>query len=153
MSEETDIVRADPGLRRAVIIVVLVAFASVVLLYGLLGDPFEWLYDRLVGDVGALAAQDPELARERAARIVIWTVASIWVFYVLVAGYGVWLGVRMWRAEQWPLPGARLIADTKVQRGRELRARAAAVIAVPLVLLLPISYYALKVGLWAAAGG
>jgi hypothetical protein len=149
MSDSGEIMRADPDLRRAVIIVVLVLFALLVLLYGLIGDPFEWLYGRLVGDVEALADEDPELARARAARIVVWAVASVWGSYLLIAAYGISLGIRMWVAEQWPRPGARLIADTPVVRGGKLRARAGTVIVVPLLLLVPITYYSWSVIAWA----
>lgn len=147
---DPEIIRADPSLRRTVIIVALVLFFSFALLYGLLGDPFEWVWGRLLQDIEALAEVDPALAARKASRIVIATLVGAWIAYLGIAAYSLILGIRMWRAGQWPLPNARVIADTKVKRGAPLRVLAAAATGVPLIALAPLLYYSIEIWRWAA---
>lgn len=146
------IVRADPARRRALLIVVLVCFAVFVLLYGLVGDPFEWVVARLLDYIESGGESDPAQARARAAGIVIGLIGLAWLFCAAIVGFYVLMGVRMWGAEQWPLPGARPIVDQRIRRGRTLRVSALILIVVPLLALAPLTYYSLRVALWALAG-
>jgi len=150
MSE--DIVRADPGRRRALLIVLLVCFALFVLAYGLIGDPFEWIVGRMLAYVDTAGEADPAAAEAAAARVIVGLLGFAWLVCAAIVGVYVLIGIRMWGAEQWPLPGARPIVDQRVRRGRALRVSAAILIVVPLLAIGALTFYLLRVGSWVLAG-
>ena len=101
-----DLIRADPRRRAATLVVVLLVLVAGVALTVLLQ---RWL--AAVAQLPAAAAR-PQLlaafawAAGSACAAILWLAASLWRS-----------GLRVRRAAQWPLPGARVLRDTVVLRG------------------------------------
>jgi len=148
MSDE--IMRADPARRRAVLIVLLVCFAVGVLVYGLVGDPFEWLRARMLAYVAT--ESDPAEAQAAAARMIAVLLGFAWLVCAVIVGVYVLIGIRMWSADQWPPPGARPLVDQRIRRGRVLKVSAVMLMVVPSLALAALTYYLLRVAIWAVSG-
>lgn len=145
MANNPEIILADPVLRRRVIFGLVFLTLPLVVCLLTIRDPFEWLFGDLFRDIQKLVKTDPEEARHRLGKILIWTFGFIWLNFAGFCAYCVFLGRRMLKAGRWPLPGARVIRDTRVERGRKLRIRASLIIALPLLVLLPLTYSVLRV--------
>ena len=148
MPRDEEIVAADPVLRRRYIIIGVLFFVAASLAYVMDFDPVAWIFERLFTDVDELRETDQEQARERARDVLIGSVAGVWIVAMTALVYMITLGVRMWRASQWPLPNARLIADTKVIKGSTLRIRAALGIGACFLFLVLITYYVIQIIIW-----
>ena len=148
MSEVTEIVRADPVKRRRAIVTVVLFVAALGTVYYFVGNPFDRLFEQYSQEMEALNETNKEEAKRKSGNLVMGMAISVWLFALLVATYSTVVGLRMWRTSQWPLPDARLIADRRVIRGLRLRVEAACTIALPIALLIAVSYHALEVIQW-----
>ena len=105
MSE--DILRADKRLLTLTLIVL--AIAVVLALLGM-----AW-FRHWLQDIGNLPGTDLLIVRLR--HMIALAVTGSGVCLALLAWYSARVGSRAIRAQQWPLPGARVIRDTPYRRG------------------------------------
>ena len=117
MSQGPEVIKADPVLRRraligfATLIIVSLAAAAYFRVYG---TPME----RYMQYVAALDRTAAVTSLTKAGSLLV---ATMFVLVSSIAAGMFWFGSRMWKAQQWPLPTARLIADSPVARGRDVR--------------------------------
>jgi hypothetical protein len=124
---DATVVRADPVLRRRVLIgclaIVLIGVAAI---------------DRLpasMHEIFRLARESPAAAERRARLLMLLLLGPMTVFGGVAGGATVSTAVRALRARRFPPPGARVLRDTPIVRGRTARviASLALVLGVTLV--------------------
>lgn len=123
---EREIVKADPVLRRQMLLVLLLILAI-----GLFA--FEWVPAELA-TILAIARESPGEARARTVLLLGALIAPA-VLLGMVAGVDtIRRAVSTFRTDRFPPPGMRVLRDTPVLRGR--RARTLAVVMVTLGAML-----------------
>lgn len=115
-SETPEVVSADPGRQRAVLLGVALFLALAVRGVHEIGAAFD--------TIRALTRTEPEMARRQ-----ILSVLDVFVYGMaaLMAVMGLYLtvqGIRIVRAGRFPPLGARVVTDTRVLRGSSARRRA-----------------------------
>ena len=105
-------VRADSGLRRRVIVLLVVLAILGVLAFLLLE---QWLTK--------LQAAEPADAIPALRRALVWISVAMGVSLAAFAGYFWRLGRRMAQAERFPPPGMKVVRDTRVIAGPAARHR------------------------------
>lgn len=132
------IARADAAHRRRLALATLVALA--------IG---AFAINRLASELSALeklAATAPAEAADRYLQLARWVLTVPAVGLVICALLLVRLGMRAWQSEQFPPPGARLLADQPLVTGADAKRRARLVIiigsaALAGAILLPYFVY------------
>lgn len=125
---EPEIVRADRKRQRMVLLATALFFALAVRGVHELAAAFE--------SIRALTRTDPNVARELILRLLD---GFLFGMAGLMSAAGLYLAVQGWRirrAQRFPLPGARVVTDTKVLRDGAARRRAWIGSALGAVLLL-----------------
>jgi hypothetical protein len=112
-SSPSEVLRADPGLRR-----VAIAMGAAVLVLGTLGVGY---LRAAIEATEVLARTAPEAAAWRVIAICLVCITIVTILPLVVGIDIVRRSVRTIRAERFPPPGARVLVDTKVIRGRPAR--------------------------------
>lgn len=81
-------------------------------------------WDRQIAELRALQAVDPVAADAKRNSLAALVAGGLWALFAPILAYYAWLGWRMLKAPQWPLPGTRLFQDTVVKRGGRLKTTA-----------------------------
>lgn len=143
-SPEREIVKADPALRRQMILVLLLIFAI-----GLFA--LEWLPGELAS-ILAIARESPKEARARTVLLLGALIAPA-VLLGMVAGVDtIRRSVSTFRTGRFPPPGMRVLRDTPVLRGRGARGLAVFMATLGVLLIvcctvLPVLGYRLGVAM------
>lgn len=111
-----EIQKADPELRKIVVLSLVIVCTAAVIGVVLLEDH--------LGELELLAMSSPTDAAEALARIARWFFLAIGAGALLGTGWMSWLSIRILRSDRYPPEGARTIRDMRVLRGRAARARA-----------------------------
>lgn len=135
-SEDEAIIHADKKLRRWMLILVIVLAAAGWLLLRLIHDYVSALEAIAENDLQGALTESIALAKVGAAFFVAGT--------LLVSGYFLWLGIRIFKADQYPLPGMRVIRDKKIVTGNRAKARAGVAVALAMVILIAGSLVILR---------
>jgi hypothetical protein len=101
-----DVQRSDPKLRRVALVVVAAVVVAGVASLAAMQHWFAQLKQLPAAAAQAQLLSAFALAFGTVCAAVLWLAASLWRS-----------GAHVRRAEQWPLPGARVIRDTPVLRG------------------------------------
>ena len=139
-----EIVRADPALRRQLILVVALVFALGLFALG-------WLPGELAA-ILAIARQSPAEARVRTLVVLGALIAPVVLLGIAAGVATVRRSVLTLRTDRFPPPGMRVFRDTPVVRGRPARVLAVvlATLGVSLIVLcsvLPVFAFRLGVAL------
>ena len=119
---------ADPRLRFRWLVLLTLAAA--------LGAAGLWILDGYLQELHGLADESPAAAAAQAktyARAFLAILAAGGFFLSLYLARVSW---RTLRAERYPPPGARLLSDTRIKRGRPARRRGQAGLALSVLTLL-----------------
>jgi hypothetical protein len=125
MNMETDIQRADKGLRFLVVLAFVGAIA--------VGAAGLVAFEGWLDEVRRLAPADAGRALRTAFA---WISGSAIVLSLLLGLSLLRLGLRIQRAAQFPLPGTRVIRDTTILRGDVARRRGKVFLGFGVVLML-----------------
>ena len=142
VSVEREIVKADPGLRRQMLLVLLLIVAI-----GLFA--LEWV-PKEMATILAIARESPAEARARTVLLLGALVAPP-VLLGMVAGVDtIRRSVSTFRTDRFPPPGMRVLRDTPVLRGRSARGLAIVMATLGALLIacctaLPVLGYRLGV--------
>jgi hypothetical protein len=128
LSTDEEIVYADKNLRRWVLIL-----AIVLALIALCVFKFTQGYVR---DIVTLAEDNPQEMLRKSIVLANIAVISFSAGILAVFGYFLWLGIKIIKANQYPVPGMRVIRDTKILRGERARSRAGMAIALATGILI-----------------
>lgn len=128
LSTDEEIVYADKNLRRWVLIL---AIALAVIALCVL--KFTQGYVR---DIVALAEDNPQEMLRKSIVLANVGVISFSAGILAVFGYFLWLGIRIIKASQYPVPGMKVIRDTKILRGGKAKLRAGIAIALATGILI-----------------
>ena len=126
MNEE--IIHADKGLRRrsAFLTIVLVAVGLWILK----------LSKDYLSDLATLVENDPKEVLSKLTVLAYFWAAFFAAGFLATTGYLLWLGIRIINIGRFPLPGMRVLRDTRIVRGRKARLRALVAIAAALALFV-----------------
>lgn len=125
-----DMIRADPGLRRQTLAVLGIAL--------LLAIVSVFLFQHWLSGVANAPGTDWLILRLR--RMIGIALTGSAVCLAFLAWYAARKAALIKKFEQWPLPGVRVLRDTRVQRGKAaLRVRHWLILAAGILLLLAIA--------------
>ena len=111
MNEE--VILADKKLRRQILAILVLCVLVSMVAY--------WFLSLYVEGLKSLVDTDPEVAVKEFRNLVGIIVVVNLIFSL---GFGYYFGsqgIRIWRSGRYPLPGARVIKDTKVRVGSQAR--------------------------------
>lgn len=113
---EKIIVAADPRLRKQILISVLIIILIALVI---------WVYlQKYFLDLNLLAQDNPNLAIAKAVQLVhIFLLINNLVFLALGI-YLVTIGLKIFRSQQYPPPGQRVVRDTVLVSGKKARVHA-----------------------------
>jgi hypothetical protein len=139
----TEIMRADPIARRRAIIVLIVLGAACLVSFLLTlryGDPVEAWWTGHLRKIEELRGIDPAAANAVIDRSVRALLIALWTMGALATAGCLWYGRKLWRADQWPAAGAKLIAGRPIVRGRPLRIIGVTLSCVGVLVFLAFAY-------------
>lgn len=110
------VLKADPRWQRWVLLIAALG--------GALSVRFIYELDRTLGEIAEVAVLNPGRAAEMTVQVSRNVLLGMSVVLGLIALYLIIQGVRITLTEQHPLPGARVVMDTKVRFGDAARRRA-----------------------------
>ncbi len=110
------VLKADPRRQRWVLLIATLGAA--------LGVRFIHELDRTLGDIAQVAVLNPSRAAELTIQVSRNFLLGTSAVLGLIALYLIVQGIRIVLAEQHPLPGARVVRDTKVRFGDAAKGRA-----------------------------
>ena len=122
---DDDILRADPGRRRAALVLVLVGLLAGIALLAFL--------NRWMSRVMELPNTEAEA---QLSTVLVWVTGGISGGLLLFAVALLHVGRKIGRVAVWPLPGSRVIRDTPILRGAEALKRGRVLQGAAVVLIL-----------------
>ena len=102
----------------------------------------SYLYEYIEKDLARLAELKhgtPGAADVSVALKIMIILAVLWGYFFVLMLWVALVAGKMWRAPQWPLPGALVMYDTKVRRGPRLRLKALALMIIPLIMIAVVT--------------
>ena len=125
---DNDIIRADPTARRYVIVGAIVVTLISLGLLGLGQDYLQQLRD--------LSKDRPQeaLAEIHGVLRMIFLITAVVI--LLFSIYLIWVGLRVIKVGQVPLPGAKVLWDTKIIRGERAQFKGKLLISVAVLILI-----------------
>lgn len=125
---EKIIVSADPRLRKQVLIIVLIIIFSALVIWFYLQKYFLYL--------NILAEQYPSLALDKSVQLIhILLLINNLAFFVLSI-YLITMGIRIFRSQQYPPPGQRVIRNTILVSGGKARIHAFVLWFITILLII-----------------
>ena len=125
-----DLIRADASLRRQTIVVLCIA--------ALLAIAAVMIFQHWLTGIADIPGTDALILRLR--RLIGIALTGSAVCLAFLAWYAVRKAALVGKFEQWPLPGVRVLRDTRVRRGKDaMRVRHWLTLAATVLLLLALA--------------